>query len=235
MSRLLHGKWALVTGSSRGIGQQIALGLAQHGCNIILHAREAQHCAQTLQRLAPFVDISTFVVSAVLGNQQQESAMVDAVLERTGQLDILYNNAAIMSPWHERLSQFSMDEWKQLFEINLFAAVRLCDAFYPGMQHRQWGRIVNLVTGMQNTPQLTPYSAAKAALEKYTYELAAELKSSNVLVNALDPGWLKTDLGGPQAEYAVESVLPGALVPVLLEDHSAQTGQLFKAQDYGLD
>jgi NAD(P)-dependent dehydrogenase (short-subunit alcohol dehydrogenase family) len=230
MDKTLHGKWALVTGSSRGIGQQIAMGLAQHGCNIILHAREIQHCSQTLQRLARF-DICSFVVGAVLGNQEQEKAMVDAVIERTGQLDILYNNAAIMSPWHERLCQFSMHEWRQLFEINFFAPVRLCDAFYPGMQERQWGRIVNLVTGMQNTPQLVPYSAAKAALEKYTYELAVELKHSNVLVNALDPGWLKTDLGGPDADLAVETVLPGALEPVLQGDF-AKTGQLFKAQDY---
>lgn len=232
MNKPLQGKWALVTGSSRGIGQQIALGLAQQGCNIIVHAREVQHCAQTLQRLGCF-DISTFVVSAVLGDQEQEKAMVDAVFDRAGQLDILYNNAAIMSPWHDRVSLIRMHEWKQVFEVNLFAPVRLCDAFYPGMQERKWGRIVNLVTGMQNTPQLVPYSAAKAALEKYTYELAAELKHSNVLVNALDPGWLKTELGGPNADYAVETVLPGVLVAVLQEDF-ALTGRLFKAQDYRL-
>jgi len=68
-------------------------------------------------------------------------------------------------------------------------------------------------------------------VDKYSRDLAAELQGTNVLVNYLDPGWLKTDLGGPNAENEVETVLPGALVPALLEDHGP-SGRLFAAQDY---
>jgi 3-oxoacyl-[acyl-carrier protein] reductase len=78
---------------------------------------------------------------------------------------------------------------------------------------------------------LVPYSVSKAAVDKFTCDLAAELRGTNVLVNYLDPGWLKTDLGGPNADNAVETVLPGALVPALLEDNGP-TGQFFAAQDY---
>ena len=136
-----------------------------------------------------------------------------------------------MALWHDRISEIPMQEWDKIYQINFFSLVRMCNAFYPIMRSRQWGRIVNLVTGMENTPQLTPYSASKASVEKYTRELSAELCDSNVLVNALDPGWLKTDLGGATADHAVETVLPGALVPALLENDGTR-GTVFRAQDY---
>jgi 3-oxoacyl-[acyl-carrier protein] reductase len=107
----------------------------------------------------------------------------------------------------------------------------MCNAFAPDMKARKYGRIVNLTSGIKDIPQLAPYSVSKAAVDKYSRDLAAELQGTNVLVNYLDPGWLKTDLGGPNAENEVETVLPGALVPALLEDHGP-SGRLFAAQDY---
>jgi NAD(P)-dependent dehydrogenase (short-subunit alcohol dehydrogenase family) len=97
------------------------------------------------------------------------------------------------------------------------------------MRQRGYGRIVNLTSGIRDTPNLTPYSVTKAAVDKYTRDLAAELRGSNVLANYLDPGWLRTELGGPQAPDPVEAVLPGALVPALLDDHGP-SGQFFAAQ-----
>ncbi|MCG6889451.1 MAG: SDR family oxidoreductase [Gammaproteobacteria bacterium] len=226
----LTGKWALVTGSSRGIGQQIASGLAGRGCNVILHARKPGNCNTTLDLLGKF-DVETRVVGAELGSPGQERKMIDSILQQVGYVDILYNNAAVMASWHDHIAEIPMQEWDDIYRINFFSLVRLCNAFYPLMRSRNWGRIVNLVTGMENTPQLTPYSASKASVEKYTRELAAELCDTNVLVNALDPGWLKTDLGGATADYAVETVLPGALVPALLENDGAR-GTIFRAQDY---
>ena len=98
------------------------------------------------------------------------------------------------------------------------------------MVERNWGRIIiiNLITGMEDTPQPIPYSASKASVEKYTKELAAKLKQTKVLVNALDPGWLKTDMGGQDADSAVETVLPGALIPALIDD-SGPSGTIFSA------
>src|SRR5512136_3080793 len=109
--------------------------------------------------------------------------------------------------------------------------IQLCNAFAPEMKRRGYGRIVNLTSGIRDVPQLAPYSVSKAAVDKYSRDLAAELQGTNVLVNLLDPGWLRTDMGGSQAEHDVETVLPGALVPALLEDHGP-TGRLFAAQDY---
>ena len=226
----LNGKWALITGSSRGIGQQIAIGLAEKGCNIILHATRAENCDITLEKINHF-NTESLVVGAVLGDPKEEQKIINTVLDKVGYIDILYNNAAVMSSWHDRMSEIPMKEWDEIYQINFFSLVRLCNAFYPIMVERNWGRIINLVTGMENTPQLIPYSTSKASVEKYTKELAAELKQTKVRVNALDPGWLKTDMGGENADFSVETVLPGALVPALLEDYGP-SGMIFSAQDY---
>jgi NAD(P)-dependent dehydrogenase (short-subunit alcohol dehydrogenase family) len=98
------------------------------------------------------------------------------------------------------------------------------------MIERGFGRVVNITSGIKDQPELMAYAASKAALDKYVYDMAPHLAGTGVTMNLLDPGWLRTDLGGPQAPNAVESVLPGAMVPVLLEDGSC--GKWFSAQDY---
>jgi NAD(P)-dependent dehydrogenase (short-subunit alcohol dehydrogenase family) len=218
--KLLENKWALVTGSSRGIGQQIALGLAQRKCNVIVHGRTKSHGAQTLQLLQPY-GIKTYMVYGELSRTEDLQAIIQGVKT---------NNAAIQGNW-KPIWEFSEAEWLETFRVNVFAMITLCNAFAPEMKKRGFGRIINLTSGIKDIPQLVPYSVSKAAVDKYSCDLAAELRGTNVLVNYLDPGWLKTDLGGPNADNSVETVLPGALVPALLEDNGP-TGQFFAAQNY---
>ena len=135
-----------------------------------------------------------------------------------------------MSTWMP-IEQIPMEEWLRTMQVNLFATIALCNAFVPGMKKRRFGRVINLSSGIENTPTLAPYGVSKAAIDKYSRELAFDCRDSNVLVNYLDPGWLRTDLGGPDAMFDVESVLPGALVPALLEDNGP-TGNLYRAQDF---
>ncbi len=137
-----------------------------------------------------------------------------------------------MSQW-QPMWQIPQLEWLRVFQINLFAMVQFCTAFAPGMKERGFGRIINLTSGIKDIPELTPYSVSKAAVDKYSRDLAYELRGTNVLVNILDPGWLKTDLGGTNADHDVETVLPGALVPALLADNGP-TGQFYAAQDYSV-
>jgi 3-oxoacyl-[acyl-carrier protein] reductase len=228
-SKLLENKWALVTGSSRGIGQQIAIGLAQHKCNVIVHGRSSENVEETLACLQDY-DIQTRVVCAELDSEKSVNRLIQGVMAESVNVDILYNNAAVQGPWLE-LWEIPRELWQHTFQVNLFSMVALCKAFAPQMKRRGFGRIINLSSGIKDLPQLAPYSVSKAAVDKYTRDLAAEMRGSNVLVNYLDPGWLKTDLGGPEADFEVETVMPGALVPALLEDYGP-TGQLFLAQDY---
>ena len=226
----LNGKWALVTGSSRGIGQQAALGLAAEGCNLIVHGRTLEHCAGTLELLKEY-EVDVRVVGGELGTPEGDQAVIDAVLAEQVSVDILYNNAAIMSTWKDHIFDIPMANWEQVLNINLYSLIRLCNAFIPPMVSRGWGRVVNVTSGIKDQPQLAPYSVSKAAVDKYTQDMATELEETGVVINTLDPGWLKTDLGGEQADHEVESVLPGALVPVLLAD-GEESGHMFSAQDY---
>lgn len=225
----LRGKWALVTGSSRGIGQQIARGLAREQCNVIVHGRTPESVGGTLQSLAAY-PIETGAVAGDFLTDAGVVSVVDEVLARPGRVDVLYNNAAIMNAW-QPLWEISQHTWREIFQVNVFAIAALCRALAPGMIARGYGRIINVTSGIQDTPQLAPYSVSKAAVDKYSRDLAAELRGTNVLVNTLDPGWLKTDMGGPHADHDVETVLPGALVPALLEDNGP-TGQRYDAQDF---
>jgi 3-oxoacyl-[acyl-carrier protein] reductase len=227
--RCLENRWALVTGSSRGIGREIALGLAARKCNVILQAREINHLKETAA-LVEACGVRVGKVEGDLGSRQGIDAILRGVTQTTERVDILYNNAAIQNAWKPML-EISLDEWLPVFQVNLFSMIALCNALVPGMRQRGYGRIINLSSGIQDTPSLAPYSVSKAAVDKYTRDLAAELRGTNVLANYLDPGWLRTDMGGPNAEHAVSTVLPGALVPALLEDNGP-SGKLFSAQDF---
>ena len=225
----LAGRWALVTGSTRGIGQQVALGLAQMDCNVVVHGRTPEGAKETLELLDEY-QVETSVVAGDLGTVEGIGAVVKAVGERPGHIDILYNNAAIQNEW-QSVWEIPRAVWQGAFDVNVFALVALCNAFAPGMVERGYGRIINLTSGITDIPHLAPYGVSKAAVDKYTLDLAAELKGSNVLVNTLDPGWLRTDMGGPNADHDVATVLPGALVPALLED-DGPSGERYAAQDY---
>jgi len=227
--KTLHGKWALITGSSRGIGRAIAIALAERGCNIALHGRTLDHLSAAKDQIAK-LNVKVHCVAGDLSTQDHIDAVIAAVKAGPGHIDILYNNAAI-SNQSKSVFEFSPQEWMQTFQVNLFAMARLCAAFGPGMRERGYGRIVNVTSGIKDQPNLAPYSASKAAVDKYTQDLAVEFKGSNVLVNHIDPGWIKTDLGGPNAWEEVSSVIPGMLVPVLLDDNGP-SGRFYAAQDF---
>jgi NAD(P)-dependent dehydrogenase (short-subunit alcohol dehydrogenase family) len=227
--RLLENRWALVTGSSRGIGREIILGLAKRKCNVIVHGREISHTRETAD-LAKACGVRVAAVAGDLGTRDGIDAILRGAAGATDRVDILYNNAAIQNAW-KSVWEITLDEWQAVFQVNLFAMVALCNGLVPGMLRRGYGRIINLTSGIQDTPCLAPYGVSKAAVDKYTRDLAAELRGTNVLVSYLDPGWLKTDMGGPNAEHEAASVLPGALVPALLEDNGP-SGRFYAAQDF---
>jgi NAD(P)-dependent dehydrogenase (short-subunit alcohol dehydrogenase family) len=224
----LRGKWALVTGSSRGIGREVARGLAAKGCSLVLHGRTREHNAPLAAELGAAVKVA--VVAAELSVEADVDRLIREASEASGGIDVLFNNAAIMTPYRQDFAQVTADDYRRSFEVNLIAPVRITHGLLPSMLKRRFGRIVQVTSGIRNEPELMAYAASKAALDKFVRDTVVKLKGTGVTMNLLDPGWLRTDLGGPKAPNPVESVMPGALVPALVDDDVQ--GAWFSAQDY---
>jgi NAD(P)-dependent dehydrogenase (short-subunit alcohol dehydrogenase family) len=225
----ISGKWVLLTGASRGVGRQVAGALAEKGCHLILQSRELGHTARMVSEFQA-IGLTVHALEAELSDQAQVVALGEEALRISGGIDILYNNAAIQTGWHEDKFATEPDEYRRSFQVNTLAPITLSNLVLPGMIERGFGRVVCVTSGIKDQPQLMAYAASKAALDKYVYDMAPHLAGTGVLLNLLDPGWLRTDLGGPQAPNDVTSVLPGALAPVLIEDGTC--GKWFSAQDY---
>jgi 3-oxoacyl-[acyl-carrier protein] reductase len=161
------------------------------------------------------------------------SAFIEEAESLSGGIDILYNNAAMMTP-ETPLFKTPQSDYEKSFQVNVYSVIQICAYFAPRMVERGFGRIINVSSGIKDSPHLDAYSLTKAAVDKYTRDLAVELNGSGVLANMLDPGWLVTDMGGPNAPNHVSSVLPGALIPAMLgkEGPEAPKGMLFAAQDF---
>lgn len=226
----IKGKNALITGSSRGVGQQITIGLAQKGCNIIIHGRTKESCNSTLKILDEY-PVKKYVVFGDLSDDQQINNLIDQVNELNLSVDILFNNAAIMRTYRDDIWSHPTEDWMDTYKVNVVAMYKLCSAFIPGMIKNNFGRVVNTTSRIMDQPQLSHYGASKWAVDKLTQDIAFALKDTHVRINYLDPGWLRTDMGGENAEHPVQAVLPGALVPVLI-DNDGPNGQFFSAIDY---
>lgn len=223
-------KWALVTGSSRGFGKRVATSLAEKGCRVILHSRTLSGTKHLLKKMHSNGH-TVCAVAAELSNIEDVKRLIKEVKTITDDhLDILYNNAAIMTPYRN-IFEPTYEEYQHSFLVNSIIPAKLCDAFLPGMLSRNWGRIVNVTSKIKEEPQLMPYSCSKPALDRYVRDMISTLQGTNVLMNLLDPDWLRTDLGRPRAPNHPDSVLPGALIPIFLEQKEG-SGKLYKAQDY---
>ncbi len=229
----LKDKNALVTGSSRGIGQQIVEGLAKLGCNVIVHGRTKESCATTLHILEKY-PVKKYCVYGELSDENQVNDLIKQVQNLNISIDILYNNAAIMTPFQNDYWKHSWEDWMLSMKVNVFAMYSLCRAFIPSMIENGFGRVINLSSGIKDEPELAPYAASKWAVNKLTDDISAKLEGTGVRINTLDPGWLRTDLGGEFADYPVEAVMPGALAPALIDD-DGPNGILFSAINHQLN
>ena len=225
----VQGKYALITGASRGVGKQIALCMADLGCNLILHSRDLSHTKELKAELEK-KGIKVFAVQAELAKSDQVQAMLKEIDSLVPQVDIVFNNAAIMTEYTSEYWKVPAEDYRLSFEVNVIAIIDICQHYAPKMIANGFGRLINTTSGISKEPELAAYSASKAALTKYVQDVAPRLDGTGVTMNLLDPGWLRTDLGGPDAPNSVESSIPGAVLPALLDN--GVNGAWYTAQYY---
>jgi NAD(P)-dependent dehydrogenase (short-subunit alcohol dehydrogenase family) len=187
----LSGKYALVTGGTRGIGVMIARGLLQAGARVIISSRKADACAEAQHLLAEFGDVQAF--PADLSRHDECQRLADLVQADTERLDILVNNAGAM--WREPLETFPDEAWDTVLDLNLKSPFWLVQALLPALRRAGTAddpaRIINIgsiaAIHVAQSPNYS-YASSKAALHQLTRVLARELGPQHVTVNAVAPG-----------------------------------------------
>jgi len=204
----LDGQVALVTGANRGIGAVIAAELADLGSTVYAGARDTDDVTAPDQR----------PVRLDVTEDDQVEAAVDRIAEETGRLDVLVNNAGVFDRY-QRLEEMPMESFDRTIDVNLRGPTVLTKHALSLLLEREAGRVVNLSSGLaqfsegQMDGAYPAYRTSKVGLGGLTAYLHSEYADEGLIANAVNPGWVQTDMGGPNANRSVEK---GAETPVWL-------------------
>lgn len=213
----MKGRTALVTGGSRGIGREIALGLAAKGCNVAITYITSDEVAQKVVDELTEMGIKAIAVKADTGNQEQVEVMVKQIEESLGRIEILVNNAGITRD--NLLIRMTEDDWDRVMQTNLKGAFLTTKAVVRGMMKNRYGKIINVssVVGVMGNAGQANYSASKAGLIGLTKSAAKELASRGIRVNAIAPGFIKTDMTDALKEEVIQEMLKSIPLGYLAE------------------
>lgn len=225
----VKGRWALITGAARGIGYLTARFMAKQGCNLILHSRSLEHTKKVLEEVKAD-GVEAFAVEADLNDLSAVKKMLAEIDALNVAVDIVLNNAGLQIAYRTEYFGTPASDYLVSFNVNTIAPMMICYHFMPKMIGRGFGRILNTTSGIRLEPEQAGYSASKAALDKVTIDLGKTVQGTDVMINLTDPGWCRTDLGGPNAPNAPESVIPGIVVGVFLDDK--KSGRFLGAQHF---
>ncbi len=213
----VKGRWALITGASRGIGYLTALFMAKRGCNLVLHSRKPEHSEKVLSEVLA-LGVEVYTVSAELSDLDAVQAMLAEIDAKGTPIDIVLNNAGLQIAYRTDYFQTPVSDYIESYKINTVAPAMICYHYLPKMIEKGFGRILNTTSGIRLEPEQAGYSASKAALDKITIDLGSKINGTDVMINLTDPGWCRTDLGGPNAPNAPESAIPGIVVGAFVDD-----------------
>lgn len=187
-------KCALITGATRGIGKQIAITLAKQGYNIALNYRKENEELENTKKEIEKIGVQILAVKGDVANFEDCENFVKQVIERFGQIDVLVNNAGITKDM--LLMRMKKEDFEQVIDTNLVGTFNVTKNVVPYMVKARSGRIINIssVVGISGNAGQTNYSASKAGIIGFTKSLAKEIASRNILVNAVAPGFIETNM-----------------------------------------
>ena len=210
-------KWAFITGAARGIGYLTAKLMAEKGCDLILHSRDISHTEKVISEVKA-MGVNAYAVSAELSDLDSVKAMLERIDSFGVNVDIVMNNAGMQIAYRTDYFKTPVEDYTESFKINTVAPAMICYHFMQKMIERGFGRTINTTSGIALEPEQAGYSASKAALDKITIDLGSKVEGTDVMINLTDPGWCRTDLGGPNAPNAPESAVPGVAVGAFVDD-----------------
>ncbi|MGK4116254.1 3-oxoacyl-[acyl-carrier-protein] reductase [Lysinibacillus capsici] len=210
--RKLEGKVAVVTGASRGIGRAIALKLAEEGAKVVVNYSGSQAKAEEVVAMIQENGGEAIAVQASVSQTEEVTALMDAAVKKYGSLDILVNNAGITRD--NLIMRMKEDEWDDVLNTNLKGVFLCTKAVTRQMMKQRAGRIINIssIVGVAGNAGQANYVAAKAGVIGLTKTTAKELASRNILVNAIAPGFIETEM----TEQLPEDIKQGMLTQIPL-------------------
>jgi 3-hydroxybutyrate dehydrogenase len=217
----LSGKTALVTGGSRGIGKAVALKLAAAGAAVASCSR-TKELNQQLKTALELSGAKCLSCTVDITDTEAFAAFITHCQEELGQIDILVNNAGVYI--HQSVDGHPLEQWNKVMETNLGAAMVACRAAIPDMIEKGWGRVINIASVSGKVAEIngSAYSASKFGLIGLTQSLALETARNGITVNAICPGWVKTDLSDGQIAQGADIKIAGRnITPDHSSDHLA--------------
>ncbi|MGV3557514.1 SDR family oxidoreductase [Larkinella arboricola] len=234
-------KSALVTGANKGIGLEVVKKLAQNGFYVYLGSRNLANGVSAVEKLHADGIRNVEAIQLDVTNDESVQAARAWVGEKTPILDVLINNAGISGALPQSALGTPIDQFKEVYETNLFGVARVTQAFIDLLRSSSAPRIVNVTTAMASLSlaadasassyhtKLAVYQSSKAALNMYTINLAYELRDTPFKVNAVCPGWTQTDFTGYQGTSTVQEA-GQRIVKYALIDQDGPTGQFFSEE-----
>ena len=187
-------KVALITGSSRGIGKQIAIRLAKEGYNIAInYVNKNEEVDKTIEEIKS-QGVEVLEAAGDVSNFEESKKIVELVIEKFGQIDVLVNNAGITKD--TLIMRMQPEDFTKVINVNLVGTFNITKNVVPYMMKKREGRIINIssVVGISGNAGQCNYAASKAGIIGFTKSLAKELASRNILVNAVAPGFIETNM-----------------------------------------
>lgn len=188
------GKVALITGATRGIGKQIAIKLAKEGYDIAINYRKENEELANAKKEIENYNVKCLAVQGDVSNFDDTKRFVDEVINEFGAIDVLVNNAGITKDM--LILRMQKEDFESVINVNLTGTFNVTKNVVPYMMKKRSGRIINIssVVGISGNAGQTNYSASKAGIIGFTKSLAKEVASRNILVNAVAPGFIETDM-----------------------------------------